>query len=148
MSCNNSILDNHSGITVIVIHHLPLSLEKHWVVEGKRSSSIFRRSGNWGGNWTNLLRTIVSIIQSRASGEIKDILICLEFIPLCTATYSSTTFLTRQEESPAHFFSCISGKEISSWVMQNSKYLNVGTAELMAWEVVNAPACSRLITFY
>ena len=43
----------HFVILVIVIHHFPLSSQKHWVVEGKRIVSMFHRSGNWRGNWTN-----------------------------------------------------------------------------------------------
>ena len=54
---------------------------------------------------------IASIIQSRASKQIKDILICLELIPLCTTTYKSTKFLPRQEVNSSHFFHALVGKK-------------------------------------
>ena len=54
---------------------------------------------------------IASIIQSRASKQIKHILICLELIPLCTTTYKSTKFLLRQEVNSSHFFHALVGKK-------------------------------------
>ena len=196
----------HFVILVIVIHHFPLSSQKHWVVEGKRIVSMFHRSGNWRGNWTNFTQdysklsekamaahsstlawkipwveepgrlqsmgsrrvrhdwatsfslftfmhwrrkwqatplflpgesqgggawwaavygvtqsrtrlkrlsssSIASIILPRASKQIKDILICLELMPLCTTTYKSIRFLLRQEVNSSHFFHALVGKK-------------------------------------
>lgn len=126
----------HFVILVIVIHHLPLSLEKHWVVEGKGIISMFHRSGNWRGDWTNFTQ------DCRKHYTAKDIQTDQGLFNLLRPYSSLHNHLQKHQISSetgsklTSLFSCISGKEISileSWRMANTPYLS--TSEMLTWVI-------------